>query len=373
MFELKQEIKDLFPQEVAVFSFPHQQSALSKDQDFFQDWLSKKANGDMNFLNNNLDARNNPNLILEGVQTALVFLFPYSYGENVRFRFPNKREHRVREEKEFANSLIGKKLISKYVYGKDYHKKIKIELENHALEMHKFFKNDFSYRIVVDSVPFFDRAHARESGLGFVGKNTMLIRPGMGSFFFIASILTNLPVSALAEKEKNPPNLDCGTCNKCVEACPTQALEPGFFLNAKRCLSYLTIEHRDIVEEEFLPHFKDTIYGCDICQNVCPYNLVTLNYPMLPAFAEHHSFFSFLSVEDVATMNQAQYAQWFGGTAATRAKYQGLVRNALYHLYAIGHPQIIGFCSQEQHKNDALIQKTCQQILKFLKFPAEQR
>ena len=376
MFELRPEIKSLFTQDVSVFSFEHQKSFLEKDFQAFEQWLSEKAHSHMNFLEKNKDVRKDSNLILKEVKTALVFLFPYAHGAQIRPRLgtPLVQNHIKK------NSLIEKKLISKYVYGKDYHKKIKLHLEDAAKKLQHYLtheiksesKNtDFKYRAVVDSVPFFDRAHARETGLGFIGKNTMLIRPGTGSYFFIATLLTTLPIEVFALRKKSPPHLDCGTCTKCLDACPTQALEKDFFLNANKCLSYLSIEHRDLVENKYIQYFKDTIYGCDICQDVCPYNFVTLDTHIIPEFAQFHKPFTDISVEQIAVMTPTEYEKWFGGTAATRAKYEGLVRNALYHLSAINHKEIKSLCEQALLKNNILIQRTAKQILKFHQFQSE--
>ncbi|MES2614377.1 MAG: tRNA epoxyqueuosine(34) reductase QueG, partial [Bdellovibrionota bacterium] len=345
-FQLHPEIKKLFPQEASVFSFAHQNSNLKMDFAAFEEWISQGAQAQMSFLEKNFEARKNPSFILENVSTAIVFLFPYSHGNKVRARLGNINNKNSNINK---NSLITKKLISKYVYGKDYHKTLKAKLNFYASKLKELLKEDFDYRPVVDSIPFFDRAHAREAGLGFVGKNTMLIRPGMGSFFFIATLLTSLPIEKLATKilKKNPlANLDCGTCTKCLDACPTGALEKNYFLNANKCLSYLSIEHRDIVDPQYIPYFKDTLYGCDICQDVCPYNAVTLDSHMISEFAEYHAPFTLISAEQIATMTQKQYELWFGGTAATRAKYEGLVRNALYHLYSVGHEKIGEICEK---------------------------
>lgn len=365
-FELKSELKKLFPhEETSVFSFDHQNSSLHKDMNAFEQWLSTNSHAQMQFLEKNTETRKNPSLILEGAKTAIIFLFPYAYGKNTRNRLGNI--HLQSKAKPPQNkSIISEQLISKYVYGRDYHKIIKIKLSAYAEKLKQFLQEDFTSRPIVDSIPFFDRAHAREAGLGFVGKNTMLIRPGMGSFFFIATLLTSLPIEKLAQKlDKTNAllNLDCGSCTKCIDACPTKAIEKNYRLNSNKCLSYLTIEHRDIIEPEFMAYFKDTIYGCDICQDVCPYNAVTLDSYIIPEFAQYHEPFTVITVEQIATMTKNQYEQWFGGTAATRAKYEGLVRNSLYHLYACKHIDIESICTKHLTSEYNLIKKTAKQIL----------
>jgi epoxyqueuosine reductase len=170
------------------------------------------------------------------------------------------------------------------------------------------------------------------------------------------------------EQKKNPiGNLDCGECRKCLDACPTNAFKKPYFLDANRCISYLTIEHRDLVSFEFIKYFENTIYGCDICQEVCPYNIVTSDFKILKEFSEHHNAFLSIRVKDVALMDLVQYEKWFGGTAATRAKYQGLVRNALYHLHAISSPDIYQILDKLSTSEYELILKTVIQIKELRK------
>jgi epoxyqueuosine reductase len=371
--KLKNEISGLLKKNgafaSAVFSFEKNHSKiLDKDIPAFKLWLSENAHAEMSFLENNFEARANPNLILPNVKNAIIFLFPYATGHrtrNSKNKNFNKHNNLITEE-----SIISKKLISRYVYGKDYHKTLKNNLNNIAKNLQNYLNIQFQYRAVVDSIPFFDRAHAREAFLGFIGKNTMLIRPGMGSFFFIATLLTDLPLEEITELNQNKinpiGNLDCGDCRKCLDACPTNAFKKPYFLDANRCLSYLSIEHRDVVPNEFISHFKNTIYGCDICQEVCPYNIVTTDFPILKEFSEFHKPFLSLNVKEIALMDITQYEKWFGGTAATRAKFQGLVRNALYHLYATKTDGLNDILDHLASSNNELILKTIKQLKELL-------
>ena len=311
-----------------IFDFTTQH--IQKDQEFFRQWLDQGLQGSMSYMDH--PARQDPSLILEEVQTALVFLFPYSGGHRTR-----RRKGQSAPVSSFpAHSLGEKKLVARYAHGPDYHKVLRAKLQEKAKKLEE--QIGYAYRPIVDSAPFLERAHGRAAGLGFVGKNTLLIRPGMGSFFFIATLLTTAPASLLAEKAAPRPALEtlsCGSCQRCIDACPTQALDArGYILDAHRCLSYWSIEHRGTVPEEFLPHFEKIWFGCDICQEVCPYNWVTEE----PSFSMVLPFFLNLAPVDIAFMTPQNYEKWFGGTAVTRAKFAGLVRNALYHLYAIRHP-----------------------------------
>lgn len=336
---------------------------LEKDLFFFENWIAEQKHGDMTFLEKNMAARRNAELILPGVKSAITFLFPYATGKHVRHA---EKKSVSNQEKPHQDSLIGRRLISKYIYGKDYHTAIKKKLNAYGEKLKTHFNDsDLAFRAVTDSIPFLDRAHARASGLGFVGKNTMLIRPGLGSFFFIATLLTNVPIekiSALSLKKNPLFSLDCGSCRKCLDACPTQAFDEQYKLDAKKCLSYLSIEHRDLVPDSFLPHFKNTVYGCDVCQEVCPYNLVTTDFPMIKAFSNAHAPFVSTTVLQIARMTEIQYEQWFGGTAATRAKYAGWIRNALYHLHAVDDSNLDLILASLQNSKHALIQKTVHQL-----------
>lgn len=336
----------IFPPEIhKKISFPY---ALIKKSDYlnalsqrfpvFEEWLKKNHHGDMEFLEKNFEARQNLDLIFPGTETIFVGLFPYHRGHRVRGHQENaqtkiKTDRSQPEVKK--NSLMGQKLISKYVYGKDYHKVIPKIIAQIFNKLKENIYHNLSWRTVVDTAPFFDRLAAEISGLGFQGKNTMIIRPGMGSFFFIGSALLNLTSNELGGTPvmKNPiKNLDCGECQRCLEGCPTQALVSPFDLDSNRCLSYLTIEKRGDVAKEFHPFFRDTVYGCDICQDVCPYNFVSSDFKLLREFESFHDPFTQITAEDILQMTQMEYEQWFGGTAATRAKKEGLQRNAKLSL-----------------------------------------
>lgn len=325
---------------------------LQQDFDAFDNWLASGAQASMQFLEKNQDVRKDPRKILAGVESILSVIVPYAHGKSVRGQSSSEQagptaegQGVVQKESSVRDDFVGK--VARYARVPDYHKAIKAELTiamqqwQHAALTQGIISAPVSWRVATDSLPFLDRAHARLAGLGFVGKNTMLIRPGVGSFFFIAQVLVSAPLQVLADSNLTPPvaaaaiaDLDCGDCRKCIDACPTSALTATRFLDSNRCLSFLTIEHRDIFADEFIPHLGDRFYGCDICQEVCPYNLKTLPLQSIQPFARYNHYFHSITIADVARMNQSEYEKWFGGTALTRAKYAGLVRNALYSLYA---------------------------------------
>lgn len=377
---------------------------LADDLEHLTTWLAQGAHAGMEFMERNREAREDPRRILPSVRSALIVLAPYATGARVRSHTAHTQStntaltstHAELRSAELQpdsppdplpDSLLGRGLIARYARGKDYHKALKRRLDRAAQEVRTQMlacgQSDFEARPLVDSVPFLERAHGRAAQLGFVGKNTMLIRPGVGSYFFIATVLFSLPAEALgapvgrsnhknieSNKTINNENsnahpittLTCGTCRKCLDACPTQAFAAPGVLDARRCLSYLSIEHRGTVEPEFLPHFKNTLYGCDICQEVCPYNFVTQDLVTLLEFKKPHQPFSKVTATDLACMTPVQYEQWFGGTAATRAKYGGLVRNALYHLFATNDCQLARILTSRTNDSDALIRAAVAQL-----------
>ena len=175
-------------------------------------------------------------------------------------------------------------------------------------------------RIFVDSAPVLDRAWAQKSGLGFIGKNTMLINKKGGSFFFIGHIICDLELAYDKSDGKNY----CGTCTRCIDACPTNALE-AFQLDARKCISYLTIENRDKIPESYKKDFDQWIFGCDVCQDVCPWNKFALPHNE-PLFYPSEVLMN-MKVVDWKLLDKPKFKMLFKGTAVQRAAYKGLKRN----------------------------------------------
>lgn len=365
-------------------------SELQRDFQAFDSWLAQGAHAGMHFLENNSDVRRDPRKILAGVESVLSVIVPYSQGKIVRSQSTqNQSEDRlgasIHSHSAMKSALTedtGKnnfiETIARYARVPDYHKAIKAELNKvmqqwqHDALSQGLISAPVQWRVATDSLPFLDRAHARLAGLGFVGKNTMLIRPGVGSFFFIAQVLLDAPFQKLAASNYAPPqaahaiaDLDCGTCTKCIDTCPTSALTQERFLDSNRCLSFLTIEHRGTIADEFVPHLAEHFYGCDVCQDVCPYNLKTLPLQSIQQFSRTHEQFHSLALEDVARMTQSQYEKWFGGTAMTRAKYSGLVRNALYSMYANKSAELNDILIERKDDSQPLIAATVAHIEKL--------
>ncbi len=273
---------------------------LSDDADKMEKWLNEGNNGEMNYLKNNREKRYNPQYLVDGAKSVISVLYNY---------FPSKQ---------LINNYNYK--ISKYAYGTDYHYVIKEKLKSLLVEIENK-TGKLNSRVFVDSAPVLDRAWARKSGLGFIGKNTMLINRKGGSFFFIGHIITNLE---LHYNDSNDIKNYCGNCTKCIDACPTNAIKDNF-VDARSCLSYLTIEYNGDLPADKKNYFNNWIFGCDICQDICPWN----------RFSTHHSEELFepsdellnMKKEDWDNMDKVKFNNLFKGSAVSRTRYKGLKRN----------------------------------------------
>jgi len=271
---------------------------LSEDAAFMEEWLSLGYQGDMTYLERNKEKRYNPKLLVDHAWSVVSVLYNY---------FP---EEKLPVEDNYK--------ISKYAYGTDYHIVIKDKL-NELFQFTKAYWPDLTGRVFTDSAPVLDRAWAEKSGLGFIGKNTCLIHPRKGSFHFVGHLILSIPLVA-----NNKPVTDyCGTCRRCIDACPTGALVAPHKLDARKCISYLTIENKQPFSQDY--HFNDWIFGCDICQDVCPWN----------RFSEPHSEPLFrltdeikaLKKNDWESLTEESFNMIFKDSAVKRTKFSGLKRN----------------------------------------------
>ncbi len=257
-------------------------------------------NGEMKYMERNRDKRYNPSLLADGAKSVITVLCNYKPKE----RLPEK----------------GNFKISTFAYGKDYHDVIKHKLRQIVTMIEEKWGKRKA-RIFVDSAPVLDRAWAYQSGLGFIGKNTCLINRKGGSYFFIGHIIVDLE---LEYEENNPEKNFCGSCTLCIKACPTKALEP-FTLNAGKCISYLTIENRGAIPNEFKGKFNDWIFGCDICQEVCPWNRDAPPHeePLFDASEKMKS----LRKKDWIALDKKRFYNIFKDTAVMRTGFEGMKRN----------------------------------------------
>lgn len=262
-------------------------------------WLERENHGKMSYMENHFDKRLDPTLLVPGAKSVVSLLYNYYTPEH-------------------QNDPQAPK-ISKYAYGKDYHKIIKKKLKAFIQELKKQV-GDIDGRIFVDSAPVMEKAWAEKSGLGWVGKHTNLINKDQGSFFFIAELICDI------ELEEDGPIKDyCGTCTKCIDACPTDALSP-YKIDASKCISYLTIELKDeLIPSEFKGKMDNWMFGCDICQDVCPWN----------RFSKKHQESKFDPKKELLDMKPSDWQELthevfdkiFEGSAVKRTKFEGLKRN----------------------------------------------
>jgi epoxyqueuosine reductase len=270
---------------------------LEKEARELELWLKQKKHGNMAYMERYFDKRTDPCLLVEGARSVVSLLFNY-YPERVQ------SEHAPK--------------ISKYAYGHDYHEIIREKLNDFLLELRSQI-GEVAGRAFVDSAPVLDKAWAARSGLGWVGKHTNLINKQSGSFFFIAELIIDL------ELEYDGPVKDyCGTCTRCIDACPTEAITE-YKLDASKCISYLTIELREQIPEEFAGRMNDWAFGCDICQDVCPWNRFSTPHKE-PLFANNNGLLDFNST-DWNEITEETFNIIFKNSAVKRTKYKGLKRN----------------------------------------------
>ncbi|OPC53208.1 tRNA epoxyqueuosine(34) reductase QueG [Elizabethkingia bruuniana] len=264
-----------------------------------ENWLTRNLNGEMRYMENYFDKRLDPRLLVEGSKSVISFSYNY---------FPRK----------VLNTDDGFK-ISKYAYGKDYHEVIKEILGEFVAELQEEI-GEFGFRVFVDSAPVLERAWAKKSGIGWVGKNANLITKGEGSFYFLAEIICEL------ELVPDTPVTDhCGKCRKCIEACPTDAILDNQIIDGSKCISYATIELKDEIPEYFHGKMQNWMFGCDICQDVCPWNRFSKPHQQ-PLFDPNESLQNF-SKKEWKELTQEIFSEIFRKSPVKRTKYAGLKRN----------------------------------------------
>jgi epoxyqueuosine reductase len=271
---------------------------LEQEAEWLKSYLERKPAGLFEYLSGTQAKRLDPRNVLEDAKTIIVVLLNY-------YAPPLQEEE---------NGFI----IARYALGKDYHFVIKEKLGK-LVEVIKSGSDQIRAKAFVDSGPVLEKAWAQRSGAGWIGKNTLLINKSAGSFFFIGIILTNLEI------EPDEPEEDhCGTCRKCIDACPTGALEMPWQLNPGKCISYWTIESKTDIPEELIDNFHNRIFGCDICQDACPYNKFAKTNDE-PAFRISDRLRS-LQTEDWLKMTEAEFHEIFKDTPVIRTGYDKMMR-----------------------------------------------
>ncbi|ADF50944.1 4Fe-4S binding domain-containing protein [Zunongwangia profunda SM-A87] len=271
---------------------------LEEEAPRLEEWLNKNRNGKMSYMENHFDKRLDPTKLVDGSKSVISLLLNY---------YPDK----VQNPESYK--------ISKYAYGKDYHFVIKDKLKS-LLQFIQSEIGEVAGRAFVDSAPVLDKAWAAKSGLGWIGKNSNLLSKKAGSFFFIAELIVDL------ELEEDTPVTDhCGTCTACIDACPTNAIVEPYKVDGSKCISYFTIELKDELPNSFKNTFEDWMFGCDICQDVCPWNRFSKPHNE-PLFDPHPDLLKF-DKKDWQEITRETFNEIFRKSAVKRTKFEGLKRN----------------------------------------------
>ncbi len=271
---------------------------LEEEAPRLEKWLSENRNGQMQYMENHFDKRLDPTLLVDGAKSVISLLLNYYPAET-------------------QNTDTYK--ISKYAYGEDYHFVIKEKLKELLYSINENI-GEVGGRAFVDSAPVLDKAWAAKSGLGWIGKNSNLLSKQVGSFFFIAELIVDI------ELEYDTPVTDhCGSCTACIDACPTQAIVQPYVVDGSKCISYFTIELKDNIPQEMKGSFNDWAFGCDVCQDVCPWNRFSKPHNE-PLFNPHPDLLSFTK-KDWEEITEETFRAVFKNSAVKRAKFSGLKRN----------------------------------------------
>ncbi|RTZ00357.1 tRNA epoxyqueuosine(34) reductase QueG [Flavobacterium sp. RSP49] len=271
---------------------------LEQEAPRLENWLENNRNGQMSYMENHFDKRLNPTLLVEEAKSVVSLLLNY-YPEDLQ----NTDSYK----------------ISKYAYGQDYHFVIKEKLKEFLFSIQSTI-GDVSGRAFVDSAPVLDKAWAAKSGLGWIGKNSNLLTQKVGSFYFIAELIIDLDLDY-----DNPTTDHCGTCTACIDACPTAAIVAPYVVDGSKCISYFTIELKENIPQEMKGKFDEWAFGCDVCQDVCPWNKFSKPHSE-PLFDPNPELLS-LSKKDWIEITEETFKAVFKNSPLKRANFQGLKRN----------------------------------------------
>lgn len=284
---------------------------LDEEARRLEKWLAVGAHGQMAYMANHFDLRIDPRKLVPGAKT--VICLAHNYFTDEKQADPDAPR------------------LAMYAFGKDYHDVLKGKLRE-LLAFMQAEIGEIDGRCFVDSAPVMEREWAARAGLGWNGKNTLTINPRRGSHFFLAEIICDLELPT-----DNPLRDHCGTCRRCIEACPTEAISPeGYFLDASKCISYLTIELKAAIPNEFAGKLENWMFGCDICQEVCPWNRFSKRHDE-PEFEPHPDLLA-MSRLDWEEITEAVFQKIFSGSAVKRAKFSGLRRNLEFLKAESGKP-----------------------------------
>jgi epoxyqueuosine reductase len=276
---------------------------LDVESERLESWLNKGYHARLGYLERNSDKRTDPRLLVDGAKSVISVILNY---------YPSQTQ----KDSEAP-------VLSKYYYGKDHHQVVKKKLADLLNFIRKKIPGSDG-RAFTDSVPLLEKAFASRGGLGWIGKNSLLLTEKFGSFVYIGELIVNI------ELEYDQPVKDlCGTCNKCTIACPTGALSTEHVLNANRCISFYTIENKtDSMPENLRGFFHNRVFGCDICQDVCPWNKKAKSHN-IKEFTPHPELLT-LSKKEWHSIDRVRFNELFKGSAVKRAKFEGLRRNIIF-------------------------------------------
>ncbi|NHF58367.1 tRNA epoxyqueuosine(34) reductase QueG [Flavobacteriaceae bacterium TP-CH-4] len=271
---------------------------LEEEAPRLEQWLNQNMHGEMGYMENHFDKRLDPRLLVAGAKSVISLLLNY---------YP--------QEKQSENTYK----ISKYAYGQDYHHVIKSKLR----QLQEFISEqigEVNGRAFVDSAPVLDKTWAAKAGLGWIGKHSNLLTQQVGSYYFIAELIIDL------ELDYDAPVTDhCGTCTACIDACPTEAIVAPYVVDGSKCISYFTIELKNEIPNDFKGKFDDWVFGCDVCQDVCPWNRFSKSHNE-PLFNPHPDLLS-MNKKDWEEITEDVFRKIFKKSAVKRTKFSGLKRN----------------------------------------------
>lgn len=299
----------------------------------FSNWLAKDFQGTMQWIHTEgrKEKRADVRSVMPTAKTVITLAYSY-YTQDIPPEILNDPSRGI---------------FARYAWGRDYHKVLKKKLQQLIMRIQQEIGHDIEAKAYVDTGPVLERALAERAGLGFIGKNSMLINSALGSYLFLSEIIIDQDCEPVTQKKRG----GCRTCTKCIDICPTKAIVSPYVIDARKCISYLTIENRGPIPEDIRPLLKNRIYGCDICQEVCPWNST-------PGSKSHHSDWLEADIEkqapklaDLALLTDGTFLQRFQGSPIMRVKRTGLLRNVAVALGNWGVPEAV--VSLEHLANDA--------------------
>ncbi len=312
----------------------------------FEEWLSDGKYGEMEWMNRNVDVRLNPKLLVDGAKSVICVADRYGKKCEPPLKFRHGR-------------------VARYARGRDYHKEMKKRLHSICDELKKQFPNDM-FRACVDTAPLLEREFATTAGIGAIGKHTLLIEHGVGSWLLLGAIVTTLSIEPTNVEQEDP----CSTCTRCIDACPTDAITP-WSIDAQKCVSYLTIEHRSFVDSSFFTGFGEWVFGCDVCQEVCPHNQPTEKGEQASIHSAYEPKLDSLDIAELLHWNEEQRKETLAGTSIKRAKLGMLRRNAVIvagNLISSGNEDLLQLIQNiAKVDEDEMVRETAKAVLSQIK------